>query len=54
MENTTIEQKLEAIKEDMIKKHLQRIYDQLETITQDELDMDLEEFLEWHKLINKA
>ena len=53
MENT-IEQKLDAIKEDMIKKHLQRIYDQLETITQDELDMGLEEFLEWHKLINRG
>lgn len=51
MENT-IQQQLETIKEDIIKKRLQRIYDQLETIAQDELDMGLEEFLEWHKLIN--
>ena len=50
----TIQQQLEFIKEQMIKKHLQRIYDQLETITQDELDMGLEEFLEWHKLINRG
>jgi hypothetical protein len=51
MENT-IQQQLEVIKEQMIKTSLQRIYDQLEVITQDKLDMSLEEFLEWHKLIN--
>ena len=50
----TIQQQLEFIKEQMIKKRLQKIYAQLEAITQDELDMVLEEFLEWHTLINKG
>jgi hypothetical protein len=50
----TIQQQLEIVKEQMIKERLQRIYNQLEVITQDKLDMGLEEFLGWHKLINKG
>lgn len=52
MENT-IQQQLEALKEEKLKKSLQKIYDQLEAITQDELDMDLEEFVQLYNFINK-
>ena len=53
MENTTIEQKLEAIKEEKFRQSLQRIYDRLEAIIQDELDMGLQDFVQLQNYINK-
>ena len=53
MENTTIEQKLEAIKEEKFRQSLQRIYDRLEAIIQDELDMGLQDFIQLQNYINK-
>ena len=53
MEHTTIEQKLEAIKEEKFRQSLQRIYDRLEAIIQDELDMGLQDFIQLQNYINK-
>ena len=53
MEHTTIEQKLEAIKEEKFRQSLQRIYDRLEAIIQDELDMGLQDFVQLQNYINK-
>jgi rRNA-processing protein FCF1 len=49
-----IQKELEAIRNAKFKKSVNQIYKQLETITQDELEMSLEEFLQLHKLLNKG
>jgi len=45
---------LEEIRNAKFKKSVNQIYKQLEAITQDELEMSLEEFLQLHKLLNKG
>jgi hypothetical protein len=54
MEKLTIQEKLEVIKEEKFKRSLQRIYDQLAAITQEEIDLNVEEFLEIYKFANKG
>ena len=49
-----IQKELEAIRNAKFKKSVNQIYKQLETITQDELEMSLEQFLQLHKLLNKG
>ncbi len=54
MEKLTIQEQLEVIKEEKFKRSLQRIYDQLAAITQEEIDLNVEEFLEIYKFANKG
>ena len=49
-----IQKELEEIRNAKFKKSVNQIYKQLEAITQDELEMSLEEFLQLHKLLNKG
>jgi hypothetical protein len=49
-----IQKKLEDLRNAKFKKSVNQIYKQLEAITQDQLEMSLEEFLELHKLLNKG
>lgn len=50
----TIEEKLEAIKEDKFKRSLDRLYNQLEEITECELDLSLEKFMELYNYVIKG
>lgn len=49
-----IQKELEEIRDAKFKKSVNQIYKQLEALTQDEIEMGLEEFLELHKLLNKG
>jgi len=49
-----IQKELEEIRNAKFKKSVNQIYKQLETITQDQLEMSLEQFLQLHKLLNKG
>jgi hypothetical protein len=49
-----IQKELEDLRNAKFKRSVDQIYKQLEAITQDEIEMGLEEFLQLHKLLNKG